>query len=120
MTPLNRTIPICPFCWGSLGYPKEMQLSDTETVLGGQCYLCGARFLVDVTGKNVGEVMVQGLRLVAEELGKTLEMLEDGEDYDDCVLCYDVKCHQCLGAAPRFLDGYGRLYVIRVKKRDYH
>ncbi len=110
------TIPICPFCWGTLSYPEDIRLSETETVLGGQCFVCGARFILDVTGKNVGEAMVQGLRMVAEELGKDLEMLASGEDYEDCVLRYDVKLHQCLGRAGRFLDCYGRLYVIRVKK----
>lgn len=110
------SIPICPFCWGTLSYPEEIRLSETETVLGGQCFLCAARFIVDPTGKNVGEAMVQGLRLAAEELGKDLSMLASGEDYEDCVLRYDVKMHNCLGPAGRSVDCYGRIYVIRVKK----
>lgn len=111
------SIPICPFCRGTLSYPEDIRLSETETVLGGQCLLCGARFIVDPTGKNVGEAMVQALEMVSQELGKELAMLESGEDYEDCVLRYDLKFHQSLGPAERFIDRYGRLYVIKAKKK---
>lgn len=113
---MSGNIPICPFCWGSLGFPEEIRLSETETVLGGQCFLCGAHFIIDPTGKNVGEAMVQGLQMAAEELGKDLAMLIPGEDYEDCVLCYDVKLHKCMGPATKFLGGYARMYVIRVRR----
>ncbi len=109
-------IPTCPFCWGSLSYPEEIRVND-ETVLAGKCFACGARFIVDPTGMNVGEVMVQALGMLAQRLGKNLESLIDGEDYEDCVLSYDVKQHQCLGPPRRYRDGYGRLYVIRCKKK---
>jgi hypothetical protein len=100
---------------GSLSYPEDMRLSKTETVLGGQCFLCGAHYIVDPTGKNVGEAMVQGLEMAAGELGKDLTTLSD-EDYEDFVLRYDVRNHESLGPASNQLDCYGRLYVIRVKK----
>ncbi len=108
------TIPTCPFCWASLNYPVDIQLSAWESILGGSCFLCGARFIVDVTGKNVGEAVVQGLEMIAEELGKSLETLEAGLDYEDCVLGYDVKRHQTTGPASKFRDGLGRLYIIKT------
>ncbi len=110
------TIPTCPFCWASLNYPVDIRLNDVDTILGGHCFLCGALFIVDVTGKNVGEAVVQGLRVIADELGKDLEMLESGLDYVDCVLEYDVRRHQTMGPGSRYFDGYGRLYVIKTLK----
>lgn len=109
-------IPTCPFCWGSLSYPEPIRLNAIETILGGRCFLCGAHFIVDETGKNVGEAMVQGLQLVAGELGKELTMLADGVDYDDFILRYDAKVHESLGPAPNHPDEHARLYIIRAKK----
>lgn len=114
---MSRNLPLCPFCLGSLSYPETIRLNEVETILGGRCFLCGARFIVDPTGKNVGEAMVQGLQMAAEELDKDLDMLVAGEDYDDCVLRYDAQLHKCLGPAQNRLDRYGRLYVIKVKKK---
>lgn len=116
---MREKIPICPFCWGSLSYPEEIRLSAIDTILGGHCFLCGARFIVDVTGKNVGEVMVHGLQMVANELGKDLTLLVEGEDYEDTVLIYDLKRHESPGPAGNMIDGNARMYVIRSrKKRD--
>lgn len=111
--------PLCPFCREPLGYPEEIRLSETETVLGGQCFLCKAHFIVDPTGKNVGEVMVQGLQMAAEELGTELALLVDGEDYEDCVLSYDIRRHASTGPGG-FFDGCGRMYVIKVNTIRHH
>jgi hypothetical protein len=99
-----------------LSYPEPIRLNAIETILGGRCFLCGAHFIVDETGKNVGEAMVQGLQLVAGELGKELTMLADGVDYDDFILRYDAKVHESLGPAPNHPDEHARLYIIRAKK----
>lgn len=115
---MSKNIPTCPFCWGSLGYPREVRLSETETVLGGRCLLCGAHFIVDPTGKNVGEVMMQGLQSAAQELGKDMGTMVSGEDYEDAILSYDVKLHKSLGPVQNFMDGYGRLYIIKILKKQ--
>lgn len=87
-----------------------------EIILGGKCFFCGARFIIDPTGKNVGEVMVQGLQMVADELGKDLTMLDPDLDYEDSVLIYDLKHHASAGPAGNLIDGNARMYVIRSKK----
>ncbi len=95
-----------------------MRLGDAEVVAGGTCAGCGAIYLLDPTGKNVGEVMMQGLTLAAERLAKETGDLVAGEDYDDLVLSYDWRTHRSSGVAANFVDRSGRLYIIRIKKKS--
>lgn len=61
---------------------------------------------------------MQGLTLAAEKLSKdTIDMVA-GEDYDDIVLSYNWRTHRSSGEAASFMDGAGRLYVIRYKKKE--
>jgi hypothetical protein len=96
-----------------------MQYRSAESVPGGRCGGCGALYLLDATGRNVGEVMTQGLAIAAEELSRDLTEMVPGEDYDDMVLTYDWRTHRSTGEATHHMDRSGRLYVIRVKKKDH-
>lgn len=109
---------ICPFCRTPLARPRELQLRSAETVSGGRCATCGALYLLDPTGRNVGEVMTQALAITAEELSRDLTEIVPGEDYDDMILSYDWRTHRSAGEATHHLDRSGRLYVIRIKKKD--
>ena len=109
---------VCPFCRNSLARPVEMRLSAMETVIGGTCGTCGATYLLDPTSKNVGEVMMQALGIAASRLSKDTVDLIAGEDYDDVVLSYDWRTHRSSGVSKSFMDGYGRLYFIRIKKKE--
>ncbi len=95
-----------------------MRLNATEVAAGGTCPGCGAVYLLDPTGKNVGEVMMQGLTLAAEKLSKESSSMVAGEDYDDVVLSYDWRTHRSSGEATHFVDRSGRLYVIRIKNKQ--
>ena len=106
----------CPFCRSALERPVEMRLNAIETVVGGTCGTCRATYLLDPTSKNVGEVMIQALGIAASQLSKDTADLIAGEDYDDVVLSYDWRTHRSSGVSKSFMDGYGRLYFIRVKK----
>lgn len=108
--------PTCPFCKGPLPRPSEKRLSETEIALIGRCGGCGSFFIVDPTGKNVGEVMMQGLQVAAEELGKDPATLVSGRDYQDEILSYDLRIHRSPGVPQGFMDGNGRLYIIKVIK----
>ncbi len=89
-----------------------------ERALGGTCATCGAIFLVDPTGKNVGEVMMQALGLAAEKLSKDMGEMVAGEDYEDAVLNYNVRIHRSTGISTGFSDGSGRMYVIKIKGKS--
>jgi hypothetical protein len=95
-----------------------MRLSSSEVVAGGTCATCGAVYLLDPTGKNVGEVTMQGLALVAGRISKDLSEMVQGEDYDDIVLNYDWRTHRSSGEARNFGDRNGRLYVIKIRKKE--
>lgn len=84
--------------------------------MGGICAGCGAVYLLDPTGKNVGEVIMQGLTMAAERLSKDPGSMIAGEDYEDIVLSYDYRTHRSSGEASKFADRSGRLYVLKVKK----
>jgi hypothetical protein len=109
--------PVCPFCSASLARPTMITVSTAERVTGGTCGTCGAVYLVDPTSKNVGEMMTQGLGIVAEKLSKNMADLIAGEDYEDAVLSYDWRMHRSPGISKGFMDRYGRLYIIKVKQR---
>jgi hypothetical protein len=92
-----------------------MSISAMEKTQGGTC-TCGAVYLVDPTGKNVGTVMVQALGIAAEALGKDLNEMTPGQDYEDAVLSYDWRTHRSSGISSH-PGGSGSLYIIQVKKR---
>ncbi len=106
--------PVCPFCKTGFERPKKIKLNAMEEVLGGTCKTCGAIFVVDQTGKNVGEVMMQALGMAAEKLSKDLSDMIAGEDYEDAILSYDWRTHRSSGVSQGYLDGCGRLYVVKV------
>ncbi len=88
-----------------------------EEVLGGTCRTCGAIFIVDQSGKNVGEVMMQALGMAADRLSKDLSEMVPGEDYEDAILSYDWRTHRSSGISTGFMDGSGRLYVVKAIKK---
>ena len=93
-----------------------MRLSAMETVMGGTCGTCDATYLLDPTSKNVGEVMMQALGMAAVQLSKDTSEMVAGQDYDDAVLSYDWRTHRSRGPSKGFMDGYGRLYIIKIKR----
>ncbi len=93
-----------------------MVLNVMESVEGGTCKTCGAFYIADPTGKNLGEVMMQALGVVAETLSKDMADMVLGEDYEDAVLNYDIRTHRSTGISRGF-NGQGRLYILNVKRK---
>jgi hypothetical protein len=108
--------PSCPFCGTPLKRPEQMNISLTDIVQGGRCS-CGALYLSDPTGKNVGLMMAQALVAAAEIMNKEIVDLVPDEDYQDAVLNYDWRNHRSTGVSHGYMDGSGRLYVMKVNKR---
>jgi hypothetical protein len=90
-------------------------VSSFETAQGGTCR-CGAVYLMDPTGKNVGQIMAQALGIAADVLAKDVAELTGGEDYEDAVLSYNWRTHRSSGPSTGYLDGLGRLYILKPKK----
>ena len=108
--------PSCPFCGAHLKRPEEMKISPTDIVQGGTCG-CGALYLADPTGKDVGSMMAQALNWAADTLGKDVGDLAPNEDYQDAILSYDWRNHRSTGVSQGYMDGLGRLYIMKVGKR---
>jgi len=87
-----------------------------DTVQGGTCRGCGAIFVLDITGKSVGEVMIQALAMAADRLSKDSSQMVPGVDYEDAILSYDWRTHRSSGSPKMFTDRGGRLYVIKIKQ----
>jgi hypothetical protein len=111
------TDPACPFCKADLARPVMTALNAMESVPVGTCGTCGAIYVADITGKNVGEVMIQALGLAARRLSRDMSELVAGEDYDDIILSYDWRTHRSPGESRGFADRYGRLYVLKLKEK---
>jgi len=94
-----------------------MDAGDADRIQGGTCD-CGALYLVDPTGKNVGVIMSQALVKAADLLGKKVSDLDPDADYEDAVLSYDWRTHRSAGAVTGYMDGYGRMYLLRIKPKD--
>lgn len=108
--------PVCPFCRAILARPKTIKINAIEDALGGMCGTCGALYLVDQTGKNVGEVMLQALGMAAEKLSKDPSDMAAGQDYEDVILDYNWRTHRSSGEGTGHMGG-GRLYVVKVKQQ---
>ncbi len=112
----GRAAPRCPFCNAELQRPADMNIGDAEQGLGGKCS-CGAIYLVDPTGKNVGLMMAQALNMMTDALKKGVAELIPDEDYQDAVLSYDWRTHRSTGVSQGYMDGYGRLYIFKMMKK---
>jgi len=54
---------LCPFCSKEISRPSRAFKAKHTTFEGGHC-LCGAIFLVDSTGRNMGEVFMNAMSIL--------------------------------------------------------
>lgn len=111
----EKGVPHCPFCSAELARPVETVVDEMDKALSGVCK-CGALYFADPTGKNVGTLMAQALVMAAARLGKAVEHLDSDRDYRDAILSYDWRNHRSAGESSGFRDGFGRLYIIQIRK----
>lgn len=103
----------CPFCKETLEPPSEIKLR-FETIEGGRC-TCGAVYVYDRTGRNLGEAFTSALVLAYDEDYDKAFSAPEG-DYEEAVIRY----YQRLG---RFVEGEGdrldrspKFYFLKRKK----
>lgn len=77
----------CPFCKEFVSHPEPIKTATGECI-GGRCG-CGAVFVVDETGHNVGEAYLDALTLL---FGEALNLLS-GEPYREEVFSYNRRTH---------------------------
>lgn len=109
--------PWCPFCGMDIGRPTDaVQRKMTEFPLG-RCE-CGAVYVCDATGHNVGSAMVECLVYACNNEWDLAWELTPEDDYlTGRIEDYDDVTHQVI--AKRNLDGRavrGVLYFVRLHK----
>ena len=83
----------CPFCDSPLEEPMDMRSRFGNTVAGGSC-TCGAVYVYDRSGHNMGDAYVDALNLAYDgDLEKGWSMTP-GEDYELLELTYNSRRHK--------------------------
>jgi len=84
--------------------PPEEIKTESGGFIGGKCD-CGAVYVCDPTGHNVGEAYLDALTYACGENFMTFDSLNAGEEYREAVFNYDTRAHT--------------LREIRDIRRDY-
>jgi len=109
--------PRCPFCGALIDRPRELKTRKMSEIPVGACE-CGAVYVYDVTGHNVGAAMVEALVFACNEDWDLAWSLLPEDDYLDArIENYDGITHQVLPS--RTLAGrnvWGVLFFIRLHK----
>ena len=111
---MARTRPLqCPFCENYLIAPIDIKSSKVE-LTGGICR-CGAVYVLDRTGHNLGEIFLDALTFVCRgDIDKALSLNPD--DYDSLDFDYDLQANTI---GRRSKSGkLCKLIFIRLKDRE--
>lgn len=113
----NNVKPWCPFCGGDVGRASDaVQRKMTEFPVGS-CD-CGAVYVCDATGHNVGSAMVECLVYACgDEWDLAWELIPEDDYLTGRIDDYDEVTHQV--CPTRELDGRwvrGVLYFVRLHK----
>ncbi|RUM92961.1 MAG: PBS lyase, partial [Thermodesulfatator sp.] len=108
--------PRCPFCNERLDRPRELEPMRRGDFEYGVCR-CGAVYVHDVTGFNLGAAMVEALEFACDaDLDLAWDLMPD-EDYHDALIeGYDIKKHLIYPAGHDY-EGHrvkGALSFIRL------
>jgi hypothetical protein len=105
----------CPFCGKAL--PRPMPMADAAgaplELSGARCD-CGALCLLDASGREGGEILLDGLSLLCGGDLDEAMALQSGIDYELQSRLYDARSHRLEGA-PLRRSGYGmaKLWFLR-------
>ncbi len=109
--------PRCPFCDRALERPRELEPRRLGDFSYGECG-CGAVYVHDVTGHNLGAAFVEALGFACSDDWDLAWNLLPGEDYQDSIIeSYDEESHK-VHPSGRNKEGQrikGVLTLIRLK-----
>ena len=92
---LDSIKPVCPFCDGPLDRPREVEPRRLGDFGYGRCSECGAVYVHDVTGFNLGSAFVEALGFACNDNWDMAWDLMPEEDYLDVLIeHYDENTHR--------------------------
>ncbi|MDP2755287.1 MAG: hypothetical protein Q8P40_12990 [Nitrospirota bacterium] len=107
--------PRCPFCYHKIEQPKELKERKPVEFPLGVCEHCGAVYVFDATGHNMGSAFIEALLFACNYDDSLAFSLSYGEDYMDAVIGpYDIITHKIL-SEKTYEDRYIRGVLIFVK-----
>ncbi len=95
----------CPFCSKPIAEPTEIRTRFGNTFTGGRCE-CGAIYVYDRSGHNLGDAYVDGLTYACNGDADRAWSLTPDVDYEVVELSYDARRNRFSGPqrkAPTFL-----------------
>lgn len=109
----TKYIPECPFCGKFIARPVNVNTGLGE-VLSGNC-ACGAVYVCDPTGHNMGEAYSEALALASGDWD--INLLDSDTDYQYADMDYDLRGHiriygQGLGTS------VGKLIFVKLKQAE--
>lgn len=105
----------CPFCRQSIEAPEEIK-TEAGGFIGGRC-ACGAVYVCDPTGHNVGEAYLDALTYACGEDWMKFESPDPGEDFREAVFNYDLRRHKLWESRDIRRDYSSKIIFIKVERK---
>jgi len=108
----------CRFCSRTLPRPKkrESDLALHPLLPGAKCP-CGATYVVDPTGRNGGNALIEALIDATGDRHKA-PFLMRGHDYEEYIENYNTDAHQFITGFRGYRRGMARLYLVKLIHKD--
>lgn len=104
----------CPFCENPLAGPADIS-TDTLEISGGIC-TCGAVYVYDQTGHNLGSVLMDALYFVCkEDYDRALSLMP--EEYETVTLDYNPASNTAYPTPDRSTRKSPRLLFLKLNTR---
>ena len=109
--------PKCPFCGRLFESPCDIKGELGNIFTGGKC-VCGAVYVFDRSGHNLGETYVDGLVFACNGDWETAWTLTPDVDYRVESFYYDRENHQLIEGSKRGGRPMENLLFIALKNRE--
>ncbi|HWR98605.1 MAG TPA: hypothetical protein VN317_09325 [Candidatus Methanoperedens sp.] len=105
--------PACAFCGAALPRPRRRPWNEASLLPGGRCS-CGGWFVVDPTGRNGGNALLEALADACGGDRSRSSLLVPGRDYEELIENYDAQLHRFIKGFRGYRRGMARLYLVRL------
>ncbi len=105
----------CPFCENLLGKPVDITMGSLD-LTGGICR-CGSVYVMDQTGHNLGQALMDALYFVCkEDYDKALTL--NPEDYDTETYDYNPSSHSASVCNERARRKCPKIIFLKLTKTE--